>query len=226
MASPSSNAGQGDQHHSLRANIEDNLSKFNQLIRAAAGPVHAQYPYLPNNDPAPPTGNVFADLRSMGFGDVEALLQSFYDGTKGVQDDNSLLLERLIKLLSSLPANSKEGRSLTDDFLNQLWNSLPHPPVTSLGTKYRYRDADGGNNNIDNPDLGRANTPYARSVAPAVLQNIGLPDPGDIFDSIMARGDKFEPHPNKISSMLFYLAAIIIHDLFRTVSFLLRSEAV
>jgi linoleate 8R-lipoxygenase/9,12-octadecadienoate 8-hydroperoxide 8R-isomerase len=42
-----------------------------------------------------------------------------------------------------------------------------------------------------------------------------LPDPGDIFDSVMTRKHK-EPHPNKISSMLFYLASIIIHDLFRT----------
>jgi linoleate 8R-lipoxygenase/9,12-octadecadienoate 8-hydroperoxide 8R-isomerase len=54
------------------------------------------------------------------------------------------------------------------------------------------------------------------------LQNIALPDPGVIFDSLMARGDKFEPHPNKISSMLFYLATIIIHDIFRTVSFIAR----
>jgi hypothetical protein len=40
----------------------------------------------------------------------------------------------------------------------------------------------------------------------------------------MARGDKFEPHPNKISSMLFYLATIIIHDIFRTVSLTARQS--
>jgi hypothetical protein len=72
------------------------------------------------------------------------------------------------------------------------------------------------------PQLGAANTPYARSAKPTILQNIALPDPGVIFDSLMARGDKFEPHPNKISSMLFYLATIIIHDIFRTVSFIAR----
>lgn len=32
----------------------------------------------------------------------------------------------------------------------------------------------------------------------------------------VARGDKFEPHPQGISSMLFYLATIIIHDIFET----------
>lgn len=36
-----------------------------------------------------------------------------------------------------------------------------------------------------------------------------------IFDALMAR-DREEDHPNKISSMLFYMASIIIHDLFRT----------
>ena len=42
-----------------------------------------------------------------------------------------------------------------------------------------------------------------------------IPDPGVLFDTFMARKG-FEPHPNHISSVLFYLASIIIHDLFRT----------
>ncbi|PBP23131.1 heme peroxidase [Diplocarpon rosae] len=88
--------------------------------------------------------------------------------------------------------------------------------MTSLGTKYKYREADGSYNNIYNPQLGAANTPYARSAKPTILQTIALPDPAAIFDSLMVRGDTFEPHPNKISSMLFYLATIIIHDIFRT----------
>lgn len=96
--------------------------------------------------------------------------------------------------------------------------------MTSLGTKYKYREADGSNNNIRMPELGMANTPYARFAKPSVYQDIALPDPAVIFDSLMARGDTFEPHPNKISSMLFYLAIIIIHDIFRTVSFLWSLE--
>ena len=43
-----------------------------------------------------------------------------------------------------------------------------------------------------------------------MMQNAALPDPGALFDSLMARKE-FEPHPNKISSILFYLASIIIH---------------
>jgi hypothetical protein len=225
MSSSSGNGGKDAQHTTFRAEIDSAFTKVSALIKASMGPVYAKYPYLPNNDPPAPKGDLLADIKTLGFEDVETLLQSFYDKTKGVQDDNTLLLERLVKVLSGLPADSKEGNSLTDGFINELWNALPHPPVASLGSKYKYRDADGGNNNISNPDRGRANTPYARSARPATIQNIGLPDPGDIFDSLMSRGGKFEPHPYKISSMLFYLASIIIHDLFRTVSLYLAADS-
>ena len=60
------------------------------------------------------------------------------------------------------------------------------------------------------PKLGAANTPYARTVRPQTVQAHALPDPGLIFDCVMARKE-FEPHPNQISSVLFYLASIIIH---------------
>lgn len=42
------------------------------------------------------------------------------------------------------------------------------------------------------------------------MQPAALPDPGALFDSLLARKD-FKEHPTKISSVLFYLAAIIIH---------------
>jgi cytochrome P450 len=47
------------------------------------------------------------------------------------------------------------------------------------------------------------------------MQPGALPDPGVIFDTIMTRKHK-DTHPNQISVVLFYLASIIIHDLFRT----------
>jgi hypothetical protein len=222
MSSSSGKMGIDAQQTTFRKEIDNAFSQVSSLIKASMGPVHAKYPYLPSNDPPAAKGDLLADIKSLGFEDVATLLQSFYDQVKGVQNDDTLLLERLVKVLAELPADSKEGKSLTDGFINGLWSALPHPPVTSLGTKYKYRDADGGNNNISNPDLGRANTPYARSARPQILQNIALPDPGDIFDSLMSRGNKFESHPNKISSMLFYLASIIIHDLFRTVSIGMR----
>jgi linoleate 8R-lipoxygenase/9,12-octadecadienoate 8-hydroperoxide 8R-isomerase len=219
VASSSSDA---DGHNSFRADVKKTFDGVSQLLKASAGPVHAKYPYVLANNPDPPNGNLLADLKTIGFQDVETLLQSFYDQAKGVQDDNTLLLEHLVQLLSKLPADSKDGKLLTDGLINQLWGALPHPPATSLGTKYKYREPDGSNNNINNPKLGAANTPYARSAKPSALQNIALPDPGQIFDTLMARGDKFEPHPNGISSVLFYLASIIIHDLFRTVGISIR----
>ena len=63
--------------------------------------------------------------------------------------------------------------------------------------------------------LGAANTPYARSVRPETLQPGSLPDPGLIFDSIFARRE-YKEHPNKVSSILYYWATLIIHDLFQT----------
>lgn len=62
------------------------------------------------------------------------------------------------------------------------------------------------------PKLGAANTPYARSVRPKTVQSASLPEPEVLFDSVMVR-KKFEEHPNRISSVLFYLASIIIHGM-------------
>ena len=56
--------------------------------------------------------------------------------------------------------------------------------------------------------------PYARSVRPRKMQP-PRPDPGVIFDAVLARKE-FVSHPNKISSVLFYLASVIIHDCFHT----------
>jgi hypothetical protein len=200
-----------------RKEIESSLESVKQLVSKSVGPI-PEYPYVPGNDDNTKMSGFLSQLHNMGFKDVGTLLQLLNSEVKGVQDDNKFLLENLVSLLSRLDTTSKLSNQLTGAFINNLWNAIPHPPQTSLGTKYKYREADGSNNNIRSPELGMANTPYARTAKPSTLQNIALPDPGVIFDSLMARGDKFEAHPNKISSMLFYLATIIIHDIFRTVS--------
>ncbi|PGG98333.1 hypothetical protein AJ79_08900 [Helicocarpus griseus UAMH5409] len=69
--------------------------------------------------------------------------------------------------------------------------------------------------NILWPQIGVAGSSYARTVPSKSIQPSVLPEPGTLFDSLLVR-KKFKQHPNKISSMLFYLASIIIHDLFRT----------
>lgn len=45
-----------------------------------------------------------------------------------------------------------------------------------------------------------------------------LPDPGALFDSLLARKG-FKEHPTKLSSVLFYIASIIIHGKFTVLSF-------
>lgn len=60
------------------------------------------------------------------------------------------------------------------------------------------------------PHIGAAGSHYARSVRPKTLQSPALPDPETLFDSLLVRKD-FKEHPNKISSILFYIASIIIH---------------
>ena len=206
------------QPNAWRKDIDASFTSVKQLITTAFGPL-PKYPYAPENDSPKKMDGLLEDLRKIGFKDVESLLALFTSEVKGVQDDNKFLLEHLVQILSKLDENSTIGNKLTTNFVNTLWTAIPHPPQMSLGTKYKYREADGSNNNIRMPEIGKANTPYARAAKPSVLQNVALPDPGAIFDSLMVRGDKFEPHPNKISSMLFYLATIIIHDIFRTVSF-------
>ncbi|RFU32277.1 hypothetical protein B7463_g4075, partial [Scytalidium lignicola] len=82
---------------------------------------------------------------------------------------------------------------------------------------HQYRMPDGSFNNILEPNLGRAGTPYAKSVRPIKRLHGVKPDPSLLFDLLMARDDeKFTENPAGISSMLFYHAAIIVHDIFRT----------
>lgn len=82
---------------------------------------------------------------------------------------------------------------------------------------FQYRTPDGSYNNILNPNLGRAGTPYAKSIRTEKRLHGVKPDPGLLFDMLMARDDQnFEENPAGISSMLFYHASIIIHDIFRT----------
>jgi cytochrome P450 len=82
---------------------------------------------------------------------------------------------------------------------------------------YQYRMPDGSYNNILAPNLGRAGTPYAKSIRSGKALHGVKPDPGLLFDLLMARDDKhFRENPAGVSAMLFYHASIIIHDIFRT----------
>ena len=96
-----------------------------------------------------------------------------------------------------------------------LVETVPTPP----NALFQYRTPDGSYNNILSPDLGRAGTPYAKSVRTEKRLAGVKPDAGLLFDLLMARGDKpddFKENKAGVSSMLFYHATIIIHDVFRT----------
>lgn len=126
-------------------------------------------------------------------------------------------MERAIRVSTWLPPLSKNRLALTAQQVDQLWGSLQHPPLSYLGSEFVYRSADGSGNNILYPHLGKAGTPYARTIKPLTTQPGALPDAGLIFDSVFARRDgQYRKHPNNVSSMLYYTASIIIHDLFRT----------
>lgn len=199
-----------------RPSLSSRLSSAAAAIKASLSPI-PKYPYEPTNDDTTPPTGLLDDIQKLGFKDIETLLTFLNADVTGVENDDNLLLEHLIQLLAKLPPTSADGQKLSDSFINQLWNTLNHPPVTVVGNRYKYREADGSYNNIRVPQLGAANTPYARTTPPVIIQTPTQPDPSDIFDTLMSRGNSWHPHPNKISSVLFYLAAIIIHDLFQTV---------
>ncbi|EAU35794.1 hypothetical protein ATEG_03992 [Aspergillus terreus NIH2624] len=156
------------------------------------------------------------DLPHVDLGDLKTLLDVTKNAATGEPiDDKGYVMERLIQLASGLPSTSRNAKQLTSAFLNQLWNDLDHPPVSTVGGEYSHRSADGSGNNILWPGIGAAGSHYARSVQPKTMQSPSLPDPEALFDSLLARKD-FKEHPNKISSVLFYIASIIIHDLFQT----------
>ena len=75
-----------------------------------------------------------------------------------------------------------------------VYEDLPHPPDTSIGPEFAFRAADGSNNNPAIPDLGKAGTPYSRSVAQThPLPRNELPDAGLVFDTLLRR-EKVRPY--------------------------------
>ncbi|KAH6659111.1 linoleate diol synthase [Truncatella angustata] len=199
------------------ASFQSAFAQTIQVILRALSPI-PKYSVTPGNDDTTKDTGLLQDLLELGHEDVKTLGDLVKIAATGEEDDNSLFLERLITLLAKLPPHSHVGKQLTNGFVNTLWDSLEHPPPRTLDKDLKYREADGSYNNSRDPLLGASGTPCARTVSTSVFQNPDLPEPGIIFDSIMSRGDgtHFREHPNKISSMFFYLATIITHDCFQT----------
>lgn len=100
----------------------------------------------------------------------------------------------------------------------------------SKSVPYAFRSADGSGYSIELPTLGKAGTPYARTVMPLrTMSPQALPDAGLVFDSLLKRqsnppgsilpetdADGFAPHPSGLNSLFFALADLIIHSVFDT----------
>ncbi|KAK0188989.1 linoleate diol synthase [Armillaria mellea] len=120
-------------------------------------------------------------------------------------DDRKLLLEHALVFLSRLPPGSFAD-TLQNKVISLLYNDLAHPPATYIGNDYKFRKADGSNNNVLAPDMGKAGTPYARSVQQThPLPRRNMPDSGLIFDTLLKR-DGFVKHPGGLSSLMFAFA--------------------
>ncbi|KAG0709341.1 heme peroxidase [Suillus ampliporus] len=133
----------------------------------------------------------------------------------GAVDDRKMMLEHLLSFMSNHPSGkiSNMARTFT---IKTLYNDLTHPPATFIGPEYQFRAADGSNNNPDAPDLGKAGTPYARSVQQSnPLPRNQMPDAGLVFDTLLRR-EKFTEHPQGLSALMFSFAALVIHSVFRT----------
>eukprot|EP01117_Protostelium_nocturnum_P004682 TRINITY_DN1696_c0_g1_i1.p1 TRINITY_DN1696_c0_g1~~TRINITY_DN1696_c0_g1_i1.p1 ORF type:complete len:1384 (+),score=481.56 TRINITY_DN1696_c0_g1_i1:436-4587(+) len=127
--------------------------------------------------------------------------------------DRQLQVEDLIHMMYRIPTNTKTSKLLNDLFIKSLWAGLSHPPASFVGENFRTPDGKSGSSVFI--DLGKAGSPYARSVeAKHPLPSV-LPDPSTIFDAVMGR-EEFTPHPSGVSANLFYFATLIIHDLFHT----------
>ena len=203
-------AGAGASGPATRKDVENFFQEFAQLLHASRRTLPTQSGDGQYLDQAESSG-LLADLKSLGLKDVKTVTHMLEDKASGkAQDDRELHMEEIMQLIAALPDRSANRVELTSMLLDVLWNSLQHPPMSYLGDTFRYRSADGSNNSYIFPRLGAANTPYARSVSPVMVQPGALPDPGLIFDSLLARED-FKPHPNKVSSIFFNWASLVIH---------------
>jgi len=129
-----------------------------------------------------------------------------------------MALEHIVHYLSENADGRRKNRvaNLQNKLVQILYDDLPHPPATYIGPKYQHRRADGSNNNICDPDMGKAFMPYARSVQQAhPMPRNTLPDANLVFDTLLRR-QKFNRHPAGLSSMMFSFAALVIHTVFRT----------
>ena len=131
-------------------------------------------------------------------------------------NDKELLLENGVSMLQSLPLNSGLSEKVSDGFIAMLWHDLPHPPPAMSGPTARYRRHDGGGNNPWAPEMGKAGTPYSRTVPPMKPKGPNLPNVEDVFEALLKRDGPFREHPSGLNRLFFSFATVVIHECFQT----------
>jgi len=91
-------------------------------------------------------------------------------------------------LLAKMDPADPIAKTLNDKVIETLYDTNPHPIASLVGPDYQFRKADGSNNNVELPNVGRAGMPYARSVQGRNgLPRTSLPDSGLVFDALLKR---------------------------------------
>ncbi|KAJ2920712.1 hypothetical protein H1R20_g16379, partial [Candolleomyces eurysporus] len=165
--------------------------------------------------------------------DLPAIFDALQNKDGDGIDDRLGLLETGLVAMSRL-RGYPISKKMQDAAIMLFYKALPHPPNTYLclprptatesnkasghshpPAKYVYRSADGSNYNPLFPSLGKAKSPYARTVPSKHLSPRSLPEPGLVFDLLLKR-DQYRDHPGGISSLFFAFANLITHSIFDT----------
>ena len=155
-----------EQHDTFRKEVASTFESVIGVLKAVASPLPIQTGDGTFIQEVKTTG-VLNDLTKMYPGDFRTILDLAKASLTGNPvNDDTFLMERLVRLTSELPLTSRKGAHLSNMFVQQLYDNLQHPPPATLGDEHKYRAADGSFNNIMAPMIGAANTPYARSVRP------------------------------------------------------------
>eukprot|EP00026_Physarum_polycephalum_P003296 Phypoly_transcript_03306.p1 GENE.Phypoly_transcript_03306~~Phypoly_transcript_03306.p1 ORF type:complete len:590 (+),score=80.78 Phypoly_transcript_03306:71-1840(+) len=144
---------------------------------------------------------------------------------EGVQD-REMVQAKLISVMAELHAEPDSPLlfDLERIFISALWDQLPHPNkgwASHCSAGPQFRTADGSQNNVLNPEIGKANSVYIRDVvsknknAHKLKDGSPLPDSKLIFEKLFKR-EQFIPHPCGLSSFTFHMATLITHDLFNS----------
>lgn len=85
--------------------------------------------YLQDEETHP---SILQELKSIGIRDMSTLVQKIKAGEAPI-DDKTMLMERVIQLVADMPDRSLRRAQFTNEFVDQLFNSLQHPPLSYLG---------------------------------------------------------------------------------------------